>query len=121
VSNEIHNIDTLKKESEYREISNKDYEGYKNEISNIESAFYKKEEVSIKEDEYSKEEKHLLPINVKREVQDDKTNINIEKNDKVFAESNNYKSKEEDNKTQNVKEIHIESNSTIKGKKLKFF
>jgi len=63
----------------------------------------------------------LLPINVKREVQDDKTNINIEKNNKVFTESNNYKSKEEDNKTQDVKEIHIESNSTTKSKKLKFF
>jgi len=36
-------------------------------------------------------------------------------------ESNNYKSKEEEIKTQDVKEIHIESNSTTKSKKLKFF
>jgi hypothetical protein len=82
--------------------------------------FYKKEEIFTNEED-SKQEKILLPINVKKEVQDDKTNINIEKNNKVFTESNNYKSKEEDNKTQDVKEIHIESNSTTKSKKLKFF
>ena len=74
----------------------------------------------------AEKEKNLLPINIKKEVHDDKTNINIEKNNKVFIESNNSKSKEEyakeqDVKDQDVKEIHIENNSIAKSKKLKFF
>ena len=62
----------------------------------------------------------MLPINIKKELQENKEIIDNEKKYKIFNEKEDIKNQEE-NKMQEVKEIHIDNNSNAKNKKLKFF
>jgi len=62
----------------------------------------------------------LLPINIKKELQENKEIIDNEKKYKIFNEKEDIKNQEE-NKMQEVKEIHIDNSSNAKNKKLKFF
>ena len=120
------NLNNFLKSDNIIDLNNKEGDGYKNEISksNKEDLFYKKEEIIQKTTNGAKEtleEESLLPVNIKKELQENKTIIDNEKKYNIFNETSDIKNQEESSKTHEVKEIHIDNNSNAKNKKLKFF
>jgi hypothetical protein len=120
------NLNNFLKSDNIIDLNNKEGDGYKNEISksNKEDLFYKKEEIIQKTKNGAKEtleEESLLPVNIKKELQENKTIIDNEKKYNIFNETSDIKNQEESSKTHEVKEIHIDNTSSAKNKKLKFF